>query len=70
MRKGVHPSVQVQANCIVVLDRLVEETLHQPMSAQRLFYFTLNQRTITRRPILVVISTGLKYFTSLGLKNI
>ncbi len=70
MRNRVHSLIEMHANSIVVLDWIVEETFHQAVRAERLFYFALHSYKYTRRPSLVLISTGLKYFTSPGLKNI
>ena len=70
MGRRVHSPVQVHANCVVLFDWITEETFHQAMRPQRLFYFALNIHIRTLRPSFVLISTGLKYFTSPGLKNI
>ena len=65
----VHSPVQIHANCVVLFDWVTEETFHQAVRSQRFLDFALNNHTHTLRPSLVLISTGLKYFTSPGLKN-
>ena len=54
---------------VVIFDLLVEETFHETVQTERLLYFTLNKCIGTLSPSRVFISTGLKYFTSDGLKN-
>lgn len=66
---GEHSLVQVHAYCVVVLYVLVEQAFHQSMRPERLLYFTLYNHQCTLRPSLVRSSIGLKYLTSLGLKN-
>ena len=59
----------MHADCVVVLDVLVEEALHQPVRAEGFFDLALSEGMSTRRPSLVRRSIGRKNFTSPGLKN-
>jgi len=69
-RFGEDSSVKMHADSVIMFDWIVEKTFHESMSAQRLLYFALNHYKDTLSPRRVRTSTGLKYFTSLGLKNI
>jgi hypothetical protein len=59
----------MHADCVIVLNLLIEKYFHEAVSAKRFFYFALNILIHTLKPILLRTSTGRKYLTSWGLKN-
>ena len=69
IRLWVNPPIQIHANCIILVNLIIEENFHVPMHPQWLFYTPLNYPIFTFFPYRVLTSIGLKYLTSLGLKN-